>query len=85
MPVFSQERPTLMDRLQLKLLQAPLKEHYQAQPEQAVARLHARGTVDFQELTCHVPRPPGNPHHAIAGLHPKAGGSTKQLASTSAA
>lgn len=63
-----------MDRETLKALQAPLKQQYQAEPQTAVATLHAVGIIDFQLPGCRVALPFNDGRDAIAGLHPKAGG-----------
>lgn len=63
-----------MDRDTLKSLQAPLKQLYLANPEAAIAQLHATGILDFANLSCRVSIPAGDGSDMIAGLHPKAGG-----------
>jgi uncharacterized OsmC-like protein len=63
-----------MDRETLKALQAPLKELYLADPQTAMATLHASGTVDFQVLGCRVALPCNDGRDVTAGLHKKAGG-----------
>lgn len=63
-----------MNRDALKSLQAPLKQRYQADPEAAIAELHATGMVDFTGLTCRVPIPANDGTEIMAGLHPMAGG-----------
>ena len=63
-----------MDRQALKELQAHLKELYQQDAVQAVARLHAAGYVDMASLTCRLTPPPAINGQTVAGLHPKAGG-----------
>ena len=70
-----------MDRETLKAVQAPLKQHYQAEPSTAVARLHALGTIDFSLLGCRVALPANNGREITAGLHPKAGGDGSQACS----
>lgn len=58
----------------LKALQKPIKEAYQADPQQAAETLHASGTVDLNNLTCTVNAPGARNDQVIAGLHRKAGG-----------
>ncbi len=70
-----------MDRETLKAVQAPLKQHYQAEPSTAVARLHALGTIDFSLPGCRVALPANNGREITAGLHPKAGGDGSQACS----
>ncbi|MCX7388161.1 MAG: OsmC family protein [Planctomycetales bacterium] len=70
-----------MDRDALKSLQAPLKQRYQANPEAAIAELHATGIVNFSALNCRVPIPANDGTEIIAGLHPLAGGNGSEACS----
>jgi uncharacterized OsmC-like protein len=65
-----------MDADELRALQAPIKERYRAQPEDAVITLRAAGTLDSEEIACRV-----ETGRALvdAGLHPSTGG-TGELA-----
>ena len=55
----------------LKSNQADLKEKYTSDGGSAIQTLSATGTVDFDNLACHVSQPAAiNP----AGLHPSSGG-----------
>jgi uncharacterized OsmC-like protein len=60
----------------LRILQAPIKERYRAEPEAAVITLRAAGTLDSEGIACRV-----ETGRAIvdAGLHPSTGG-TGELA-----
>jgi uncharacterized OsmC-like protein len=66
-----------MDRDALRALQAPLKERYREQPENARVTLTATGTLD-DEIACSV-----NTGRALAkaGLHPATGGDGSLLCS----
>ncbi len=57
---------------QLRSLQAPIKERYRRDPAEALATLHASGTLDLPKLQCIVAATPPTP--AVAGVHPRAGG-----------
>lgn len=63
-----------MDAETLKAVQVPLKQRYVDSPEDAVAHLHAEGSVDFEKLTCSVKSPFANEEVTVSGLHEKAGG-----------
>jgi uncharacterized OsmC-like protein len=65
-----------MDADELRALQAPIKERYRAQPEDAVITLRAAGTLDSEGIACRV-----ETGRALvdAGLHPSTGG-TGELA-----
>jgi uncharacterized OsmC-like protein len=60
-----------MDRVELRELQAPLKERYRAEPEAAVVTLKAEGALDEENIACSVAT-----GRALveAGLHPATGG-----------
>ena len=66
-----------MDRDTLRALQAPLKERYAEQPEDARITLTATGTLD-DELACNVKT---GRALAKAGLHPATGGDGSLLCS----
>ena len=66
-----------MDRDDLRALQAPLKETYATQPEQALVTLTATGTLD-DEIACNVQT---GRALARAGLHPATGGDGSLLCS----
>jgi uncharacterized OsmC-like protein len=61
-----------VDRLELKALQAPLKERYRDEPRAALVTLRATGTLDETAVSCSV-----ETGRALveAGLHPATGGS----------
>ena len=60
-----------MDADSLRALQAPLKEHYRAEPESALITLRAEGDVDNASIACKVET---GRALVIAGLHPATGG-----------
>jgi len=66
-----------MDRDALRALQAPLKERYREQPEDARVTLTATGTLD-DEIACNVQT---GRALAKAGLHPASGGDGSLLCS----
>ena len=57
---------------ELRALQKPIKERYQADPATALVTMRATGEVQVNQLTCQLPTPTGQ---VAAGLHPAAGGS----------
>jgi uncharacterized OsmC-like protein len=63
---------------QLRAVQAPLKERYRQQPEDAVITLRAAGTLDSGGIACKV-----DTSRALveAGLHPATGGNGTQACS----
>ncbi|MDX6514654.1 MAG: hypothetical protein QOH73_320 [Gaiellaceae bacterium] len=65
-----------MDADELRALQAPIKERYRAEPEDAVITLRAAGTLDSEGIACRVETGRALVH---AGLHPSTGG-TGELA-----
>jgi uncharacterized OsmC-like protein len=67
-----------MNADELKALQAPLKQQYQAAPEAALITLRAEGSLDSPGITCKV-----STGRAIveAGLHPATGGDGLSLCS----
>ena len=67
-----------MDAAALRAMQAPIKERYKAEPAQAMITLKAKGSIDNDGLTCKVET---GRALAVAGLHPKTGGSGLELCS----
>jgi uncharacterized OsmC-like protein len=67
-----------MDSEALRKMQAPLKEHYRAEPDAAIITLKARGELDSQSIACKVET---GRALAVAGLHPATGGSGLELCS----
>jgi uncharacterized OsmC-like protein len=66
-----------MDSKELRALQAPLKEKYKEQPEEAELVLHAEGNIG-DDISCSVETDAGE---VEAGLHPAAGGDGSQACS----
>ena len=66
-----------MDREELRSIQAPLKERYEADPEAAVVTLSASGNLG-EGISCSVET---GRALAEAGLHPASGGDGSQLCS----
>jgi uncharacterized OsmC-like protein len=67
-----------MDAAGLRALQAPIKEHYKAEPKAAFITLKAKGMLDDTNIACKVET---GRALAIAGLHPATGGSGLELCS----
>jgi uncharacterized OsmC-like protein len=67
-----------MDAAGLRALQAPIKEHYRADPKAAIIKLQATGTLDGANIACRLET---GRALAVAGLHPAAGGSGMELCS----
>ncbi|MBB5046876.1 putative OsmC-like protein [Rhodopseudomonas rhenobacensis] len=67
-----------MDALELRALQAPIKERYKADPATALITLKAKGAIDADEISCKVET---GKALATAGLHPATGGSGLELCS----
>ncbi len=67
-----------MDSDSLRKMQAPLKEHYRADPDAALITLKARGELDSASIACKVET---GRALAVAGLHPATGGSGLELCS----
>jgi uncharacterized OsmC-like protein len=67
-----------MDSIQLKTLQAPLKQQYRDDPASALVTLHASGRLDGAGVSCRV-----ETGRALveAGLHPATGGTGLQACS----
>jgi uncharacterized OsmC-like protein len=66
-----------MDANALRELQAPLKDRYRKEPDEAVITLKARGSLD-EGIACKVET---GRAIALAGLHPATGGSGHELCS----
>jgi uncharacterized OsmC-like protein len=60
-----------MNAEQLRALQAPLKDRYRNQPETALVTIRIEGSLDPEDILCHVGTTRGLVH---AGLHPATGG-----------
>jgi uncharacterized OsmC-like protein len=67
-----------MDAATLRSIQAPIKERYRANAEQAQITLTAQGTLDESRIACNVAT---GRALALAGLHPATGGSGLELCS----
>ena len=67
-----------MDAAALRGLQAPIKEHYKADPKAALITLKAKGSIDNEGIACKVET---GRALAVAGLHPATGGSGLELCS----
>lgn len=67
-----------MDAAELRATQAPLKERYRSDPETAMIKLTARGSIEHEGIACKVET---GRALAVAGLHPATGGSGLQLCS----
>ena len=66
-----------MDQVELKQIQAPLKERYRSEPEAALVTLSTAGTLD-EGISCSVQT---GRALATAGLHPASGGDGSLLCS----
>jgi uncharacterized OsmC-like protein len=67
-----------LDAEQLRAAQAPLKQKYKDQPEQAQWVLMAKGSLHQSQLTCHIET---GASKVEAGLHPATGGDGKAACS----
>src|ERR1700743_3702127 len=67
-----------MDAVELRAMQAPIKERYKQDPSAAVITLKAKGSTDSEGLTCKLET---GRALAVAGLHPATGGSGLELCS----
>jgi len=67
-----------MDAVELRAMQAPIKERYKSEPAAALITLKARGSIENQGIACKVET---GRALAIAGLHPATGGSGLELCS----
>src|SRR5512144_452181 len=70
------ERP--MEASKFRAAQEPLKERYRADAKAALLTLKAKGRADDSTVTCKVETGRGL---AVAGIHPKCGGSGLELCS----
>jgi uncharacterized OsmC-like protein len=67
-----------MDALELRAMQAPIKERYRNNPNAGLVTLKAKGTLDDSHIACKVET---GRALAVAGLHPATGGSGLELCS----
>jgi uncharacterized OsmC-like protein len=67
-----------MDALELRAMQAPIKERYRNDPNAGLVTLKAKGTLDDSHIACKVET---GRALAVAGLHPATGGSGLELCS----
>ena len=67
-----------MDAVQLRALQAPIKERYKTDPGAALITLKAKGSIDGENISCKLET---GRALAVAGLHPGVGGSGLELCS----
>ena len=67
-----------MDAAGLRAMQAPIKEHYKADPKAGWITLKAKGTLDDTNIACKVET---GRALAVAGLHPATGRSGMELCS----
>ncbi|MEP7031185.1 MAG: OsmC family protein [Pseudolabrys sp.] len=67
-----------MDALKFRATQGPLKDRYQKDAKAALLTLKAKGKADDSTITCKVETGRGL---AVAGIHPKCGGSGLELCS----
>lgn len=67
-----------MDAVELRAMQAPIKERYRNEPEAGLVTLKARGSLDDSNIACKVET---GRALAVAGLHPATGGSGLELCS----
>jgi uncharacterized OsmC-like protein len=67
-----------MDAVELRALQAPIKERYRNDAKSGLVTLKAKGTLDDANIACKVET---GRALAVAGLHPATGGSGMELCS----
>lgn len=67
-----------MDAVELRAMQAPIKERYRNDPAAGRVTLKARGSLDDSNIACKVET---GRALAVAGLHPATGGSGLELCS----
>jgi uncharacterized OsmC-like protein len=67
-----------MDAVELKAMQAPIKDAYRDDAGRALVTLRARGSIDDQSIACKVET---GRAISVAGLHPATGGSGLELCS----
>ena len=67
-----------MQASKFKAAQEPIKQNFRKNAEAALLTLRAQGSADDSNVVCNVATPRGI---AVAGIHPKCGGSGKELCS----
>ena len=67
-----------MDAVELRAMQAPIKDRYKSDPNAALITLKAKGSLDDTSIACKVET---GRALAVAGLHPATGGSGLELCS----
>jgi uncharacterized OsmC-like protein len=67
-----------MNADEMRLIQAPLKDRYRADPKAGLVTLRARGALDSVAIACKVET---GRALAVAGLHPATGGTGAELCS----
>ena len=67
-----------MDAVELRAMQAPIKDRYKADPKAGLITLKAKGAIDDANIACKVET---GRALAMAGLHPATGGSGLELCS----
>src|SRR5262245_10750753 len=67
-----------MDAVELRAMQAPIKDRYKQDPNAAMITLKAKGAIDDVNIACKVET---GRALAVAGLHPATGGSGLELCS----
>ena len=67
-----------MNADELRLVQAPLKDRYRADPKAGLVTLRAKGALDSAAIACKVET---GRALAVAGLHPATGGTGAELCS----
>ncbi|HEY1453687.1 MAG TPA: OsmC family protein [Roseiarcus sp.] len=67
-----------MNADEMRLIQAPLKDRYRADPKAGMVTLRAKGALDSAAIACKVET---GRALAVAGLHPATGGSGAELCS----
>ena len=65
-----------MNAEDMRLIQAPLKDRYRADPKAGLVTLRASGALDSAAIACKVET---GRALAVAGLHPATGGSGAEL------
>jgi uncharacterized OsmC-like protein len=67
-----------MNADEMRAVQAPLKDHYRADPKAGLVTLRAKGALDSAAIACKVET---GRALAVAGLHPATGGTGAELCS----
>ena len=67
-----------MNAEEMRVIQAPLKDRYRADPKAGLVTLRAKGALDSAAIACKVET---GRALAVAGLHPATGGSGAELCS----